>query len=136
MRLHGDREPRQPQVGHHWWCNVMRSGAGNEVWSYGETVYDICVKYMRIREKLREYTRSLMEAAHERGTPIMRPCFYDFPQDATSWELEDQYMYGPKYLVAPVLNPGQTSRSVYFPPELGPYSRTAETFERWKKYRD
>lgn len=127
MRLHGDREPRQPQVGTTGGATLC-SGAANEVWSYGETVYDICVKYMRIREKLRDYTRSLMEAAHERGSPIMRPCFYDFSQDALSWELEDQYMYGPKYLVAPVLNPGQTSRTVYLPPGTWTLFESSETF--------
>ncbi|KAF5017097.1 hypothetical protein F66182_11024, partial [Fusarium sp. NRRL 66182] len=128
MRLHGDREPRQPQVGTTGGATLC-SGAANEVWSYGETVYDICVKYMRIREKLRDYTRSLMEAAHERGTPIMRPCFYDFSQDALSWELEDQYMYGPKYLVAPVLNPGQISRTVYLPSGTWNLFESSETFE-------
>lgn len=128
MRLHGDREPRQPQVGTTGGATLC-SGAANEVWSYGEAVYDICVKYMRIREKLRDYTRSLMEAAHVRGTPIMRPCFYDFPEDSASWELEDQYMYGPKYLVAPVLSPGQKSRTVYLPPGTWSLFETGETFE-------
>ncbi|KAF3390044.1 hypothetical protein DPV78_011837 [Talaromyces pinophilus] len=131
MRLHGDREPRQPQFGTTGGATLC-SGAENEVWSYGENVYDICVKYMHIREKLRDYTRSLMEAAHERGTPIVRPCFYDFPEDATSWEIEDQYMYGPKYLVAPVLNPGQTTRTVYLPPGTWTLFESTETFEGGK----
>ena len=62
----------------------------------------------------------------------MRPCFYDFSQDALSWELEDQYMYGPKYLVAPVLNPGQTSRTVYLPPGTWTLFESSETFEGGK----
>lgn len=128
MRLHGDREPRQPQFGTTGGATLC-SEAQNEVWSYGETVYGICVKYMRIREKLRDYTRSLMEAAHKRGTPIMRPCFYDFPKDDASWEIEDQHMYGPKYLVAPVLNPGQATRKVYLPPGAWTAFEGTETFE-------
>jgi alpha-D-xyloside xylohydrolase len=114
MRLHGDREPRQPQVGNSGGATCC-SGAENEVWSYGEDVYTICKKYMYIREQLRDYTRTLMEAAHLRGTPVIRPCFYDFPGDEACWQLEDQYMYGPKYLVAPILNPGQKSRKIYLP---------------------
>ena len=117
MRLHGDREPQQPQQGTTGGA-TLRSGAANEVWSYGEAVFGICEKYLHIREKLREYTRSLMRAAHVAGTPVIRPCFYDFPEDATCWELEDQYMYGPTYLVAPILNAGQTSRKVYLPAGL------------------
>lgn len=114
MRLHGDREPRQPQHGTTGGA-TCRSGAPNEVWSYGEKVYEICVKYLKIREQLRDYIRNLMKDAHERGTPVMRPCFYDFPEDKQCWEVEDQYMFGAKYLCAPVLYPGQRKRSVYLP---------------------
>lgn len=114
MRLHGDREPRQPRHGTTGGAEC-RSGAANEVWSYGEEVYGICKKYMGVREGLREYTRACMREAHELGEPVMRPCFYDFPGDARAWEVEDQYMYGPKYLVAPVLHPGAKTREVYFP---------------------
>ena len=114
MRLHGDREPRQPQHGTTGGAQC-RSGAANEVWSYGDEVYGICKKYMHIREDMRDYTRGLMTEAHERGTPVVRPCFYDFPADERCWEVEDQYMYGSKYLVAPVLWPGQRTRKVYLP---------------------
>ncbi|EED18798.1 glycosyl hydrolase, putative [Talaromyces stipitatus ATCC 10500] len=114
MRLHGDREPRQPQHGTTGGATCL-SGAENEVWSYGEEVYAICKKYLKIREQLRDYTRELMKEAHEKGTPVMRPLFLEFPQDKTAWEVEDQYMYGSKYLCAPILYPGQKKRSVYLP---------------------
>ncbi|NLE24439.1 MAG: family 31 glucosidase [Clostridiaceae bacterium] len=114
MRLHGDREPRQPQYGTTGGA-TCRSGAANEVWSYGEKVYDICVKYLDIREKLRDYTRQLMKEAHEKGTPVMRTMFYQFPEDDMCWNVEDQYMYGDRYLVAPVLFPGAKTRKVYLP---------------------
>ena len=68
MRLHGDREPRQSQVGTSGGATCC-SGAPNEIWSYGEKVYDICVKYINIRENLRDYTRAAMKEAHEKGTP-------------------------------------------------------------------
>lgn len=114
MRLHGDREPRQPQYGTTGGAHCC-SGAANEVWSYGEDVYRICVKYMEIREKLREYTRKLMTEAHEKGTPIMRALFYEFPEDKRCWEIEDQYMYGDQLLIAPVLEAGVSRRQVYLP---------------------
>lgn len=91
------------------------SGAANEVWSYGEEVYEICKKYMALREKLRPYTRKLMEEAHEKGTPVMRTLFYMYPDDARCWEIEDAYFYGPDILVAPILYAGARSRSVYLP---------------------
>jgi alpha-D-xyloside xylohydrolase len=94
----------------------MRSGAPNEVWSYGEDVYKICEKYLKIRESMRDYTRSLMKDAHERGSPVMRPCFYDFPEDSVCWEVEDQFMYGHKYLCAPIFEAGLKMRKLHLPP--------------------
>ena len=117
MRMHGDREPRQPQYGTTGGA-TCRSGAANEVWSYGDKVYDICVKYMNIREKLRDYTRKLMKEAHEKGTPIMRTMFYQFPKDEMCWTVEDQYMYGDRFLVAPVLYAGAKTRNVYLPKDF------------------
>ena len=70
---------------------------------------------MKIREDMRDYTRSLMKEAHENGSPVIRPIFYDFPKDKKAWSIEDQHMYGPKYLVSPILNPGQRKRTVYLP---------------------
>ena len=114
MRLHGDREPRQPQFGTTGGATCC-SGAANEVWSYGEEVYEICKKYMLLREKLRPYTRILMEEAHEKGTPVMRTLFYMYPEDKKCWEIEDEYLYGSDILVAPILYAGQTTREVYLP---------------------
>lgn len=114
MRLHGDREPRQPQVGTTGGASCC-SGAANEVWSYGDEVYKICEKYMCIREEMRGYTRRLMAEAHEKGTPVMRTLFYEFPQDEMCWNLEDEYMYGDKLLVAPILEAGMTVRKIYLP---------------------
>ncbi|KAH7247837.1 glycosyl hydrolases family 31-domain-containing protein [Fusarium solani] len=115
MRLHGDREPRQPQQGTTGGATCC-SGAANEVWSYGPEVYDICRKYIQVRESLRDYTRRLMREAHEKGSPIMRPLFYEFPGDKRSWETSAQYMYGDRYLVCPVLDAGVRALDVYLPP--------------------
>ena len=82
MRLHGDREPRQPQFGTTGGAACC-SGAANEVWSYGEEVYKICGKYMGMREEMREYTRELMRETHETGAPVMRTLFYEFRGEKT-----------------------------------------------------
>lgn len=70
---------------------------------------------MELREKMRPYVKTLMQDAHEKGTPIMRPLFYDFPEDKKAWEIEDQYMFGSKVLVCPVLYEGVRERKVYLP---------------------
>lgn len=114
MRLHGDRDPKQPPMGTTGGA-ACASGADNEVWSYGERVYGICCKYLALREQLRDYLRDVMQQAHEKGTPVMRTLFYEFPQDSRCWQVEDEYLFGPDYLVAPVLEAGVTERRVYLP---------------------
>ncbi|PYH90064.1 hypothetical protein BO71DRAFT_90780 [Aspergillus ellipticus CBS 707.79] len=108
MRLHGDREPKpegQPTA----------SGSNNEIWSYGDEVYAICKKYIEIREEMRDYSRGLMREAHEKGTPVIRTLFYEFPGDKRAWDVETEYLYGSKYLVVPVLEAGQRTITAYLP---------------------
>jgi len=114
MRLHGDRQPSEP-VYRKDGTRVLNSGSFNEVWSFGEEAYPILVKYMERRESMRPYVRELMHEAHEKGTPLMRAMFYEFPDDPDCVGLKDQYMFGSRYLVAPVMEPGMRSRSVYLP---------------------
>lgn len=111
MRLHGNREPFQEPLGN----SRCASGAENEVWSYGEENYGIFRRYMELREKMRSYIRELMREAHEKGTPVIRPLFYDFPEEPECWEIDDQYMFGDAVLVCPVLYEGQRMREVYLP---------------------
>ena len=115
FRLHGDRQPAEQPFTDELGGGMCKSGADNEVWSYGEEVYDILVKYLFMRERLTPYIKKLMREAHERGTPPMRPLFYDFAADGDAWEVEDQYMFGPDMLVSPILEHGQRERQVYLP---------------------
>jgi len=114
MRLHGDREPRQPQVGASGGASCL-SGAPNEVWSYGEEIYAICARHIELRESLRPSIAEAMRAAHETGVPPMRPLFFDYPDEAESWEIEDQFLFCGSFLVAPILRAGARSREVYLP---------------------
>jgi alpha-D-xyloside xylohydrolase len=136
MRLHGDREPRQPQHGTTGGASC-RSGAANEVWSYGERAGPILERFLRVREDLRDYTRGLMREAHEKGTPVMRTLFYEFPEDPTAWDVESQYMYGAKYLCCPVMEPGKQKLKVYLP-NISPSSSSSAASGaepgRWTSY--
>lgn len=114
FRMHGDREPHSQPLGNSG-GGLCASGAPNEVWSYGDEAFGIFKKYMLMRERLRPYITSLMQEAHVVGTPPMRPIFYDFPKDRSAWNVEDQYMFGPDLLVAPVLHEGERTRQIYLP---------------------
>lgn len=56
-----------------------------------------------------------MKEAHEKGTPVMRILFCEFPEDSTCWKIEDQYLYGGDILIAPVLNSNSENRKLYLP---------------------
>lgn len=114
MRLHGHRMPGKPGISTSG-GGRMGSGADNEIWSFGQENYEIMKRHIEIRERLRPYMRELMRKASETGEAIMRPLFYDFPEDTDVWDIQDQFMLGSDLLVAPVTDYGQRSRNVYLP---------------------
>lgn len=117
LRMHGDRGPHNipPLSDKEYGGGSLFTGQPNELWSYGEEAFDIMKKQLELRLSLKPYLEKLMREAAETGAPLLRTMFYEFPEDARCWELEDQYMFGDKYLVAPILTLGQRERNVYLP---------------------
>lgn len=116
FRMHGERSPwYEREVEYIDNVRQLTSGQPNEVWSFGEKVYEVLKKFLFLRERLRSYVRGLMKEASETGTPVMRPLFFDFPSDPACWNVEDSYMFGPDLLVSPVMEAGAQQRSVYLP---------------------
>ena len=83
-------------------------------WLHPEVTPDVLAA-IRLRYALMPYLWSLFERAHTLHQPIIRPTFYDFPDDAQCFADSDDFMLGDALLVAPVVECGATSRSVYLP---------------------
>jgi alpha-D-xyloside xylohydrolase len=117
LRMHGDRGPYDipPLDTRDFGGGYLHTGQPNEIWSYGAEPERIMKKHLELRLSLVDYIDSIYKEASENGSPLLRTMFYEFPQDAKCWEVEDQYMFGGKYLVAPVLELGQREREVYLP---------------------
>ena len=117
LRMHGDRGPFDipPLDERDWGGGYLHTGQDNELWSYGEENYRIMRKYYNVRISLHDYIRDLFREAHENGSPLIRTMFYEFPEDPACWLLQDQYMFGGRYLVAPVLHLNEFERDVYLP---------------------
>eukprot|EP01043_Picozoa_sp_COSAG02_P060084 COSAG02_NODE_7779_length_2849_cov_1.717091_1_plen_194_part_10 len=94
MRQHGDRDTR------------IYSGFSNE---------KAAIAAIRLRMSLREYVHKQLTIASERGIPMQRYLWHDFPEDEVTWDIGDQFMFGSDYLVAPIVVQKTLSRSVYFP---------------------
>ncbi len=131
LRMHGDRGPYDiPALDDRdWGGGYLHTGQPNELWSYGEDNYRIMRKYYDIRQDMHEYIRDLYREASENGSPLLRTMFYEFPEDAKCWELTDQYMFGPDYLVAPILHPDCFEREVYLPAGTWQLTSTEELFD-------
>jgi alpha-D-xyloside xylohydrolase len=104
FRLHGFRD-----------SDDFKHGGPNEVWSFGEAAYGTIRRLLFLREALTPYILEHMREASRSGTPVMRPLFFDFPHDERAYDIDDQFMFGPDIMVAPVTEYGGRSRRLYVP---------------------
>lgn len=110
MRLHGSRN------GHDRTRDIIEpTGGDNELWSFGEKNFPILKDLILLRERLRPYLRRHMDIASQTGVPVMRPMFFDYPQDPVCYTLGEQYLFGDDILFAPIVRQGQTTHRVYLP---------------------
>ena len=131
LRMHGDRGPYNiPALDDRdWGGGYLHTGQPNELWSYGEENYRIMRKYYDIRLAMHDYIKSLYAEAHTDGSPLIRTMFYEFPDDPVCWRLTDQYMFGGRYLVAPIFHLDQFRREVYLPAGSWTLTSTGEKYE-------
>ena len=88
--------------------------ATNLPWMHPE-VTDAVRSAITLRYRLMPYLWSLFERASSHHEPIIRPAFFDFPNDAQCYPDCDDFMLGPHLLVAPVVTQGALQRTVYLP---------------------
>ena len=131
FRLHGDRGPYNiPALDDRdWGGGYLHTGQDNEMWSYGDEAFKIMKKYYDIRMELKPYIKKLYEEASENGSPLLRAMFYEFPEDKECWNIKDQYMFGDKFLVAPIFHLNEFEREVYLPEGKWSLTSTKETFD-------
>jgi alpha-glucosidase (family GH31 glycosyl hydrolase) len=82
---------------------------------FSKQTQDIVRKYMNLRYRLLPYIYSLSAQATLKGYPMMRPLFFEFPDDDECYTISNEYLFGSELLVAPVLKSGQKIRTVYLP---------------------
>lgn len=98
-------------------CPIFRTHGHrphNELWSF-DKVEPILVSYDKLRYRLMPYIYSLAWRVTSEDYTIQRPLVMDWRTDPKTWNLGDQFMFGPAILVNPVLKANATRRSVYLP---------------------
>jgi len=73
------------------------------------------VRYHRLRYRLLPYIYTLAAETHFSDATIMRPLVMDFEDDRRVWGIDDQYLFGPSIMAAPVTEFGARARQVYLP---------------------
>jgi alpha-glucosidase len=86
-----------------------------EPWSFGEPYTSINRKFIELRYRLIPYMYSAFWEHHRYGFPILRPVVMQEQDVLLNHFRQDEFTYGDKILICPVLSPGQTKRNVYLP---------------------
>lgn len=95
VRLHGTEPERVP-------------------WLFGERANANFRAYAKLRYRLLPYIYSHAYLATQTALPLMRAMVLEYPGDPRTYDMEDQYLFGDAFLVAPVYSP-DGRRAVYLP---------------------
>ena len=85
-----------------------------EPWLISESLTDAFRQSAEMKYKLMPYVYAQAKDCSERGLPMVRALFVEYPHDAGAWLVEDEYLFGSNILVAPLLE-CSNSRTVYLP---------------------
>jgi len=84
-------------------------------WDYDAETVEICRKYAQLHTDLADDRLFFARQATQTGDPMIRPLFWHNPREMETYTISDEYMLGDKYVVAPVVTQGATTRDVYLP---------------------
>jgi alpha-glucosidase (family GH31 glycosyl hydrolase) len=99
-------------------CPITRAhgvGQGTEPWAYGQETEDIVRKYISTRYQLIPYLYTMAYQNYTRGIPLARPLLFEDPDDPRLIDESSSYMLGDNLLVSPVVEAGQTQKTLYLP---------------------
>lgn len=105
-----------------------------EPWEFDDAFVDVFRRSVEFRYRLVPYLWAQAHASSAQGHPMIRPLFFEFPDDPTSWLVEDLYLLGSDVLVAPLFEE-VTERDVYLPPGEWVDLQTEESYDGGRTYR-
>ncbi|MCL2128214.1 MAG: alpha-xylosidase [Treponema sp.] len=84
-------------------------------WSVDEESAEVCRFFTELKKSILPYLLQCARESYEKGVPVLRAMFLEFPGDPACAYLDRQYMLGPDLLVAPVF--GEEGEVSYYLPE-------------------
>jgi len=92
-----------------------KSACRKEPWSLGAETERTVKLALERRMQFLPTLYTLFELARRTGLPVVRPMFFADPSDRALREIDDQFLFGPDLIVAPVLEEGARKRTVVLP---------------------
>lgn len=86
-----------------------------EPWVFGDVVEKNTKSAIELKYQLFPYLYTYSRIAHDKGLPITRGLFMEYPGDLETNKIDDQFIFGEEILVAPVLKKGERVKRVYLP---------------------
>lgn len=85
-----------------------------EPWDFGREAFEITRKYLKLRYRLMPYIYSQAQKCAQLSLPMMRALVIEYQQDENVHGIDNQYLFGDYFMVAPVMN-SRNSRKLYLP---------------------
>ncbi len=114
----GELYARWIQLGvFHPFCRTHSSGdhGDQEPWSFDDEVLDIVRKFIEIRYQLLPYLYTAFWRYINEGTPILKSLVLFDQEDLQTHDRTDEFIFGEKILVCPILEPNAKGRRMYIP---------------------
>lgn len=114
----GELYARWIQLGvFHPFCRTHSSGhhGDQEPWSFDEEILNISRKFIELRYTLLPYLYTCYYRYSTNGTPILKPLVYFDQADPQTHFRTDEFIFGEKILVCPILEPNSKGRRMYMP---------------------
>ncbi|NXE99258.1 MGA protein, partial [Menura novaehollandiae] len=83
--------------------------------SWNSTFEEVSRNVLNIRYTLLPYLYTLMYDAHAHGSTVVRPVLHEFVEDKNTWEIYEQFLWGPALLISPAMEQNARSVQAYFP---------------------
>lgn len=113
MRSHGTDVPRE----------IYQFG------KKGDVVYDIIEKFINLRYSILPYIYSVSWDVSKNNSSFLRALAMDFSSDKKTWDINNEYLFGKSFLVAPILNPQYTPEKIVKTDENQGWDKKDETKE-------
>lgn len=101
--------------------------SGKEPWNYRQDFEESQIKFLRLRSQLIPYIDTANYQTHVNGVPIVKPVYYNYPDDKNAYTEKNEYLFGSRMLVSPITQPHDDKTQLA-------YSRTWLPSGEWVDY--